>query len=285
MDYLDSVLIAAVTAKSTFRFEDVLEGRADCYVVVPPEQLIPQANFLRLITTCMYLAQVRYGSERTPVLYLLDEIGNLSGGLEAVERALTIGRGYGARLLLFVQSLGQLKSLFPKKEEIILSCLDTQLYFGINDYETAHLVSKRLGQTTVHTVSSNENGGWSRSYSDYGHLSSSVSSSGGWSRGVSETGQALLTPDEVTQLPDCAVILFHRNNPPALIELAPHDKSPELWGTASEVGPKNWGAMLAASVILAIFTTVCVVGLFGAIQDAKRHAPSLTMPVQMKGLR
>ncbi len=260
MDYLDSVSIAAVTSQSTFRFEDVIAGRADLFVVVPPEQLVPQANFLRLLTTGMYLAQTRYGTEQTPVLYVLDEIGNLGGSLESLEHALTIGRSFGVRLLLFFQSLGQIRTAFPEKEGIVLSCLDTHVYFGLNDHETAAFVSSRLGNATVHTVNSQSNGGRSYSYPRGGGQGGGSSSySTGWSSGASETGRSLLFADEIARLPDGTAILFHRNHLPALIELAPHDQAPELWGNGGEVGGARWVAAKLLQVIVAAALLMLVV--------------------------
>ncbi len=49
---------------------------------------------------------------KTPTLVMLDEVAAL-GAMDAVRTLMTLSRGYGARAMLFVQSLAQLRKPTP----------------------------------------------------------------------------------------------------------------------------------------------------------------------------
>jgi len=65
-------------------------------------------------------------------------------------------------MIFFYQSLGQLKKVFAQgADQTFLSNMDVQIYFGINDIQTAEHVSQRIGECTLQIVS--DSGGDSRS--------------------------------------------------------------------------------------------------------------------------
>ena len=96
------------------------------------------------------------------MLWLLDEMAHI-GRMQAIEDAVTLYRGMGMRLWFIFQILGQLKTTFGDKAATILDNIGTQQYFGINSYETAEEISKRIGTATVGTVSANSSTSSSRS--------------------------------------------------------------------------------------------------------------------------
>jgi type IV secretion system protein VirD4 len=59
------------------------------------------------------------------------------GTLDAIDDAVDKYRAYGIRLLFAFQSLGQLKRCFPNGQEQTLLSNTTQVFFGVNDFETA----------------------------------------------------------------------------------------------------------------------------------------------------
>ena len=110
------------------------------------------------------MARVTSGTpdESRKVLWLLDEMAHI-GRIPAIENAVTLYRGMGMRLWFVFQSLGQLKTTFGDKASTILDNIGTQQYFGINSYETAEEISKRIGTATIGTASANSSTSSSRS--------------------------------------------------------------------------------------------------------------------------
>ena len=80
---------------------------------------------------------------------LLDEAGTcLGGGMPAIEQSLVIGRSYGIRLMMFYQSLSQLKGVFKGegKDSLVLDNCD-QVYFAAQG-ANAKAISDRTGNYT-----------------------------------------------------------------------------------------------------------------------------------------
>ena len=87
------------------------------------------------------------------MLYLLDEFAAL-GYLAPVERAMGLMAGYGVQLWPILQDVHQLRATYAKRAGSFFSNAAVLQVFGVNDHETAQLVSNLLGQETVvfHTV-------------------------------------------------------------------------------------------------------------------------------------
>ncbi len=101
------------------------------------------------------MTKVKLVTDR-PVLYLLDEFAAL-GHLSSVERAFGLMAGYGVQLWPILQDIHQLKSIYGQKAGTFLSNAGVLQVFGVNDNESANLVSHLLGHSTVvfHTASHN----------------------------------------------------------------------------------------------------------------------------------
>ena len=96
------------------------------------------------------------------VHFLCDEANSL-GRMEQISDVLAIGRGYGVRMQLYYQDLGQIRKCWPDGADQTLLANTTQVFFGVNDQTTAEYVSNRLGEQTIvvasgGTVISSENG-------------------------------------------------------------------------------------------------------------------------------
>ncbi len=192
--------VAAVINKSNFSANVLLKPGTTIYFILPVEQLTAQRGFLRLIVSTfmrhIMRHKVKNGGE---TLFLLDECAALSG-LDALEQSFVLGRGNGIRLYTFWQSVDQARAAFVKTPNLVSDNSDTQVYFSVNSYATAELVSKTLGTWTMVIEKANEGESGGRS-------SSSVSTQGdsrqtGWSRSIdySEHARPLLNPAEVIQL-------------------------------------------------------------------------------------
>ena len=84
---------------------------------------------------------------RHRVLLMLDEFASL-GKLEILQEALAYCAGYGVKAYLIVQGLEQLYAAYGRNESIVGNC-HIRVAFAPNKIETAQLLSKMTGTTTV----------------------------------------------------------------------------------------------------------------------------------------
>ena len=146
--------------------------------------------------------------------FVLDEAAAL-GRMPALDDAVDKYRGYGVRLQFYYQALGQLKECWPEGRDQTLLSNVTQVFFGVNDQQTAQYVSDRLGEETIIV----ESGGTSTSTSSSwqhseqgrsGSSSQSTSRNDNWS----QMARRLLRPEEVAQLDPGIAITFTPGTPP-----------------------------------------------------------------------
>ena len=157
--YRDPV-VASATGESDFRVADLLDpGRPmTVYLVIPPRELTRVRPLLRLILdqivrglTVDLPSEARSSSDgsdrRRRILLLLDEFASL-GKVESLEHALAHCAGYGVKAYLVVQDLAQLFSAYGRDEAIVANC-HIRVAFAPNNVQTAELLSKMTGTTTV----------------------------------------------------------------------------------------------------------------------------------------
>jgi len=205
-EVFESPRLAAITAKSDFRMEDLKNGVLSLYIIVPPEYVSVYQPFLRLMIGLSTAAMTR--NARLPkhnVLFLLDELPAL-GHMRPVEDGIGYLAGYGASLWLFVQDLDQLSQTYKKWRSLIANCAVRQA-FNVQDPDTARLLSSMLGQRTVKTTNRGKAGrfpffGWANTFSE----------------SQSEIGRPLLAPDEIMLLPESCELLFVQGCRPILAE-------------------------------------------------------------------
>lgn len=211
MRFLDTMAISESTKQSSFNPADLLTGKMTVYLVLPPEHMRAQSPLLRLWIGSMLRAVVKGGlQETTKVHFVLDEAASL-GHMDALDDAVDKFRGYGVRLQLYYQSLGQLKKCWPEGQDQTLLSNVTQVFFGVNDQETAEYVSNRLGEETIVVTSGGTSSGMSRQSSQQGSsYSHSTNTNDNWQ----QHGRKLLKPEEVTALPERVAITFTPGVPP-----------------------------------------------------------------------
>lgn len=211
--FLDTLAIAANTQTSSFNPADLLGGKMTIYLVLPPEHMRAASPLLRVWIGSLLRAVVRGGlREWNLVNFVLDEASSL-GNLQSLDDAVDKYRSYGVRLHFFYQSLGQLKKCFPEGQEQTLLSNVTQVFFGINDLQTAEYVSNRLGESTIVVSSGGTSTGISRQHSsksEGGSTSYSTNESSNWS----QLGRRLLKPDELMVLSPRIAICFTPGVPP-----------------------------------------------------------------------
>ena len=146
--FLDSPRMAAVMARSDFRFAELKAQTATVFLVLPPDRLDTYSRWLRLMVAQAITDMARSPVQPpSPVLFLLDEFAAL-GPLEPVVRAYGLMAGYGMQLWAILQDLHQLKSLYGPRAGTFLSNAGVTQVFNVNDVETAAWVSRTLGATT-----------------------------------------------------------------------------------------------------------------------------------------
>ena len=215
--FLGTPAVVDSTRASTFDPRALRGGRVTVYLVLPTEYLRSHAGLLRVWVGALLRAAVRGGvGAGGEVHFLLDEFAAL-GHLPSVEDALAQYRGYGVRLQVYLQSLGQLEACFPRGQGQTFLANMAQVYFGVNDVETAEYVSRRLGDATVPTWS--ETGGTSRTRNTDPHGLTSRSDAANWGYTAAEAGRRLLTPAEVIGLGDRRAVVFAPGLPPVLTRL------------------------------------------------------------------
>lgn len=213
--FLDSPRIVDVTARSDFRFADLKRRNVSVFLVLPPDRLSTYSRWLRLLVAQSLTDMARDPAKpAAPVLYLLDEFAAL-GHLAPVERAMGLMAGYGVQLWPILQDVHQLRATYGQRAGTFLSNAGVLQVFGVNDHDSARLVSDLLGQETV----------------VFQTMSRALDSDrSGISYGEQHTARPLLTPDEVRNLPAHAELLFLAGQRPIVAGKLAYYADPEFKG-------------------------------------------------------
>lgn len=142
--FLDSPRMTTALGHSDFAFGDLKAETATVFLVLPPDRLGAYARWLRLMVTQSLQDMTRApGRQFAPVLYLLDEFAAL-GHLAPVERAMGLMAGYGVQLWPILQDIHQLRANYGQSAGTFLSNAGVLQVFGVNDHDSARLVSDHL---------------------------------------------------------------------------------------------------------------------------------------------
>ncbi|NDV26908.1 type IV secretory system conjugative DNA transfer family protein [Desulfovibrio sp. JC010] len=194
--YRDPV-VSWATSGCDFRIADLMnsEQPVSLYLVIRPSDIDRLRPLVRLILNIVLRrlteemefsgGQVK-ANYKHRLLLMLDEFTSL-GKMEIFERALAFMAGYGIKAYIIVQDLAQLQSAYGKEESIMSNC-HLRIAYAPNKIETAEVLSKMSGKTTIIQKKTSLSG------TRNGHMNrASVS--------ISEAKRALLTPDECMRLP------------------------------------------------------------------------------------
>ena len=217
--FLDTLVVAPNTSRSTFDPADLCKGKMTIYLVIPPHQMRPQTALLRMWIGSMLRAVVANAGlqEANKVHFILDEAASL-GHLPILDDAVDKYRGYGVRMLFFYQSLGQLKSCWPDGRDQTLLANTTNVFFSTLDHATAEQISNRLGEKTIVVDSGGTSGGRSDSTNKNdpgGNFGTSSNQNSNWA----QQARKLLKPEEVAQLSPRTAITFTPGLPPVATTL------------------------------------------------------------------
>ena len=113
LKFLDSAALQHCTGSSSFDPAELKRGRMTVYLILPPEHMRAQLPLLRMWISSLLRAVVSQGlDEKRKVHFVLDETSSL-GHLDCIDDAIDKYRGYGVRLIMAFQSMGQLNLCFP----------------------------------------------------------------------------------------------------------------------------------------------------------------------------
>jgi type IV secretion system protein VirD4 len=138
---------------STLPLSDLISGRKPftIYIVIPPAYIKSHFTLVKAwVHTIMKALMMRTEIPESPTIFFLDEIGQ--GHLPILESIITIGRGYGIKVWLFLQNLFQLKSAYEGWATMLGNC-DVWQIFSASDFLTAKELSEVTGIHPVELVS------------------------------------------------------------------------------------------------------------------------------------
>jgi len=219
--WLDDPHLCAVLARSDFNLHDLKRRPVTVYLAIPPDRLRASVGFIRgFIGMALDAMTAVPGRPAYRVAFFLDEFGQL-GRLDSLVDGLTLMRGYGAQLWLFVQDLSQLKAVYPRWQSFLANT--SQQYFGTADYDTAHYISNALGHSTIAFETANRSRHTSQTFRP------GTSTAG---TGEHRHGRPLLTPDEIMRLGPARPIVMISGEPPFLLDRLDYRTDPAFAGRA-----------------------------------------------------
>lgn len=102
------------------------------------------------------------GESLLHVRWLIDEFANI-GKIPNLDRSLATFRSREMSIVLILQALDQLKTMYPKGWATLINTCDTLLFLGGDEKETTEYLSKRAGKQTLsvrkHSLSKGRGGG------------------------------------------------------------------------------------------------------------------------------
>lgn len=186
-EFLSNVRVSKAFETSNINILELKTNPTSLYLILDMDKLLFVSDNYKplvrlIITTCMMGASVRTVAKEK-LLFMLDEIAQL-GNLQYLPNLLSIYRSKGVVVWTIWQNIAQIQSNYEKEWQTIVGNCDVQQYFGVNDQETAKIVSEAAGQTTIYkeAYTTSESTSRGESYSD----SQSRSSGRGTSEQVSK---------------------------------------------------------------------------------------------------
>ena len=195
--YVDPI-ISNNTAKSEFKISDLMHGEkpVSLYLVLKPNDKNRIMPLIRLIMNLLLrrlLEELEFENGKSVknykhrMLLMLDEFTSLSR-LGIFQESLAFMGGYGIKAYIIIQDITQLYEAYGKDESILSNC-HIRIAYAPNKVETAELLSKMSGTTTV--VKSYTTTSGNRVSVMLGQVTESLQ----------EISHPLLTPDECMRLP------------------------------------------------------------------------------------
>lgn len=211
LQVLQNQAVQEITSRSDIDLS--APGKRKCaYYIILSDQDTTMAFLSSLFFSLLFIKLTRYADSRpggrckVPVNLILDEfnnIGRIGGAADGSDfaRALSVIRSRDIRVMMAVQSLGQLQNRYGNNlwAEIIGNC-DIQLMLGCTDDVTAEYFSGRSGEMSIEVSSTMT----TRQTIALAQVIPQYRQTQGQGR------RKLLTPDEVLRLPNTELLCIIR---------------------------------------------------------------------------
>jgi type IV secretion system protein VirD4 len=157
----NSDLIAGATETTDFDIRYLRKKRMSIFIGASIAELEIYRPLVKLLIQQIHdqlMQNIPGADEPHQVLLMIDEFRQL-GRMDDLVSKLTINAGYGFRMCLILQDVGQLDELYGRSTRITtMSACQVKLFIRINDTETSDYVSEMLGDTTVEVTTANTRG-------------------------------------------------------------------------------------------------------------------------------
>lgn len=191
-------LISKNIERSEFKINDLMNDKSpvSLYLVIKPTDMDRLKPLTRIIINQILRILIKdlkfengqaLKTYKHRLLLMLDEFTSL-GKLEVFQSSLAYMAGYGIKSYIIIQDLSQLYEAYSKEEAIVSNC-HIRIAYAPNKIETAELLSKMAGTSTVVAKVTNASG------SRMGLAMNKVTEN------YQEVSRPLLTPDECMTLP------------------------------------------------------------------------------------
>lgn len=158
MSIFDDLNVENITSISEFKFTNIGNKPTALFIIVPDEdrayfQLVTiiLGMLIKDLTKFANLPQ-NNGTLPVKVEWILDEFANCPP-LDSIETVVSVARSRGMRFYFFIQSFSQLNQVYGKEIANIIQDNCSLVYLKTNTVETAEVIAKKLGKSTVETNS------------------------------------------------------------------------------------------------------------------------------------
>lgn len=151
MKFLALSGMRSVVSQDGFRLDMLKREAATIYLCLPARHARTCARWLRIFINQALVAMESIPGEPAtglPIIFLLEEFSSL-GTMAQIEAAAAQMAGFGVKLWIILQDLGQLKSHYKDKWETFLGNAGMLQFFANNDLTTLEWISKRCGNVTI----------------------------------------------------------------------------------------------------------------------------------------
>lgn len=213
-----------LTCKDDLELGKIGDEKTALFVIIPVADdtynFLVSLMYSQLFETLYFHAENECKGKRLSyhVRFMLDEFANI-GRIPQFEKKLATMRKYEISCTIILQSISQLKGMYPDDWSGIVGNCDTTIFLGGKDSETNKQMSDDLGDATIVVRNNSRNIG-----------------KGGASLSFNRSARKLLDPAEIQKLPNDECIVMIRSLQPFREKKFPYEKHKnyKYTGDASE---------------------------------------------------
>lgn len=157
----DRVFVEDESAFDPIDFSRFWDGSTDVFFIVPDEQLEMLGPWLRMMM-CGLANVIKSNGNLTDgrqFNLLFDELAQI-GGINELKKMVAYAAGKGIHPIMIFQGISQIIEQYgPEGMKTIMGNTFAKIFLGANDIETAELLQKYMGDTTVITTTVSTSGG------------------------------------------------------------------------------------------------------------------------------